>query len=184
MAQHKLSLEIPDTLTTCIIRVVDTSTYDENVPVDCPQLEITAPGFTEAILLTPGSDFAVNYTACDLGIQATNCGTTRNNLPDGVYVIKYSVSPNDIVYVEYNHLRTTEALNKINSILCCLDVPGCEPLAPMKEKLKEVQLLSVMLKAAKAKVEYCHNPKEGMAIYTYVLERLTKLACGCGCESC
>jgi len=69
-------------------------------------------------------------------------------------------------------------------LLCCLDVPNCEPVGPMKEKLREINLLSTMLKAAKAKVEYCHNPEEGMAIYTYVLAKLDKLSCGCGCGTC
>lgn len=184
MAQHKLSIEIPDVLTQCVFRVVDTSTYNDNVPIDCPKLEITAPGFTTAVALEPGIDFATNYTACDLKLQLSNCDTSRSDIPDGVYVVRYSVAPNDIVYVEYNHLRTTQALNYINNILCCLDVPNCEPQGPIKTKLQEVQLLTTMLKAAKAKVEYCHKPSEGMAIYTYVMTKLKKLACGCGCESC
>jgi hypothetical protein len=184
MAQHQLSLEIPDVLTTCVFRVIDTSTYNDYVPVDCPKLEITAPGFTVASVTESGTDFTLNLTACDLALQTTNCDSFRNVLQDGVYVVRYSVAPNDTVYVEYNHLRITDALNKINNILCCLDVPNCEPLPPMKEKLREVQLLSTMLQAAKARVEYCHNPSQGMDIYKYVMTRLTKLACGCGCETC
>lgn len=185
MAQHQLALEIPDTLNTCLLRIVDMSTYNQNVPVECPKLQITAPGFTTAAEITDmGTEFAVNLTACDLGLQLTNCASTSNSLPDGVYVVRYSIAPNEIVYVEYNHLRTTQALNKINSLLCCLDVPNCEPQEPLKKKLQEIQLLSTMLKAAKAKVEYCHNPSQGMAIYTYVVGRLTKLSCGCGCETC
>jgi hypothetical protein len=185
MAQHALSLEFPDTLNNCLLRIVDMSTYNQNVPVECPKLQITAPGFTTAAEITDmGTEFAVNLTACDLDLQLTNCESYRNDLPDGVYVIRYSVAPNDVVYVEYNHLRVSQALNKINNLLCCLDVPNCEPVGPIKEKLREINLLSTMLKAAKAKVEYCHNPEEGMAIYTYVLAKLDKLSCSCGCGTC
>lgn len=184
MAQHKLSIEIPDVLTDCIFRVIDTSTYNDYVPVECPKLEITAPGFTTAVELNSGTDFSVNYTACDLELQLTNCDSFRNAIPDGVYVVRYSVAPNDTVYVEYNHLRITQALNKINNLLCCLDVPNCEPNVPMTNKLREVQLLWTMLQAAKSKVEYCHSPSQGMDIYKYVMTKLTKLACGCGCETC
>ena len=185
MAQHALSLEFPDTLNNCLLRIVDMSTYNQNVPVECPKLQITAPGFTTTAEITDmGTEFAVNLTACDLDLQLTNCESYRNDLPDGVYVIRYSVAPNDVVYVEYNHLRVSQALNKINNLLCCLDVPNCEPVGPMKEKLREINLLSTMLKAAKAKVEYCHNPEEGMAIYTYVLAKLDKLSCSCGCGTC
>ena len=185
MAQHALSLEFPDTLNNCLLRIVDMSTYNQNVPVECPKLQITAPGFTTAAEITDmGTEFAVNLTACDLDLQLTNCESYRNDLPDGIYVIRYSVAPNDVVYVEYNHLRVSQALNKINNLLCCLDVPNCEPVGPMKEKLREINLLSTMLKAAKAKVEYCHTPEEGMAIYTYVLAKLDKLSCSCGCGTC
>lgn len=185
MAQHQLALEIPDTLNTCLLRIVDMSTYNDLVPVECPTLQITAPGFTTAAEITSmGTDFAVNLTACDLGLQLTNCDTFRNAIPDGVYVIRYSVAPNEVVYVEYNHLRISQALTQINDLLCCLDVPNCQPVGPIQQKLQEVTFLSTMLKAAKAKVEYCHNPKEGMAIYTYVIGQLKKLACGCGCGTC
>ena len=61
MAQHALSLEIPDVLTNCIFRVIDTSTYNENVPLDCPKLQITAPGFTTAIELQPGTEWPVDF---------------------------------------------------------------------------------------------------------------------------
>jgi hypothetical protein len=86
--------------------------------------------------------------------------------------------------VEYNHLRISQALVKIQELLCCLDLPLSEPQGPIKDKLREIQMLSVMLKAAKAKVEYCHNPSQGMDMYKYVMKRLTKLSCGCGCETC
>ena len=185
MAQHQLALEIPDTLNSCLLRVIDMSTYNENVPLECLTLSITAPGFTNfADITNLDPNFAVNISACGLELQTTNCESTTNSIPDGVYAIRYSVAPNEIVYVEYNHLRITMALNKINSLLCCLDVPNCEPQEPLRKKLQEIQLLSTMLKAAKAKVEYCHSPSQGMAIYTYVVSRLTKLSCGCGCESC
>jgi hypothetical protein len=185
MAKHQLALDIPDTLNTCILRVVDMSIYDSSIIPECLTLNITVPGFTESFVIVPESiDFAKNITACDLTIQTSNCETTRNSIPDGVYVIKYSIAPNDIVYVEYNHLRITQALNKINNLLCCLDLPVSEPQGLIKDKLKEIQLLSIMLKAAKSKVEYCHNPAQGMDMYNYVIKRLTKLSCGCGCETC
>lgn len=185
MEKHQLALDIPDTLNSCIFRVVDVSVYSDIVPVECGTLQITPPGFTtvyEVTTLNP--DFTANLTACDLGLQTANCGNTYNDFSDGVYIVKWSVSPNSLVYVEYNHLRITAALNKINDLLCCLDTPACEPDKKMREKLQQIQLLSVMLKAAKAKVEYCHTPKAGMDMYNFVLNKLNKLSCGCGCGNC
>jgi len=185
MEKHQLALDIPDTLTKCIFRVVDASIYGDMAPVDCTKIEITPPGFTTTYSIENlETGFLENISACDLGLQTANCGNTYNEFPDGIYIVKYSVNPNEIVNVEYNHLRTTIALNKINDLLCCLDIQDCDPQAPLKEKLKEVQLLTTMLKAAKAKVEYCHTPNLGMDIYNYVIKRLDRLACSCGCDSC
>jgi hypothetical protein len=178
MAKHTLSLEVPDTLNDCILRVVDTSLYADKVLVECPYLDILAPGFTCAVRLDVEPGFCnLNLTACDLGLQTEDCGIRFDTLPDGVYVIKYSVAPNEYVYAEYNHLRITKALNKLNEILCALDVANCDPLPEIKEKLKELRLIEMLLKAAKAKVEYCHTPKHGMDLYEYAMKRLDKMAC-------
>lgn len=180
MGQHVLSLEAPDTMNDCILRVVDTTVYDTNLQVDCPILEITLPGFASSVQL--GSDviapgFILNLTACDLEIQTANCGTSFNSLQDGIYIIKYSVSPNDQVYVEYNHLRITSALNTYQKVMCDIDVAGCEPNSETAKKLDQLRKIKSYLEAAKAKVEVCHEPKKGMEIYNYAVKLLSKFEC-------
>ena len=165
MAKHSLSLEAPNVLNTCILRVIDTSVYSPLVPTECPLLEVTAPGFWQAARITtllPG--FTVNLTACDLGIQTTNCDNYLNNLSDGIYIIKRSLSPSDQVFVEYNHLRITAALNLYSKILCCLDLANCDPDNETTERIKEAQFCRTLLDVAKARVEFCHEPKHGMDI--------------------
>lgn len=182
MAKHVLGLEVPTVLNSCILRVIDTSIYDSSIPLECPKLEITPPGFWQPSIienLTPG--FTANITACQLGIQTTNCSNTLNSLSDGVYIIRYSVSPNDIVFVEYNHLRITIALQKYSNLLCCIDVRGYEPTKEIADHIRELGFIRTLLDAAKAKVEVCHEPKHGMDIYLYALKRLNKLSCLCGC---
>jgi hypothetical protein len=183
MAKQRLSLEVPDILNKCIIRVVDTSIYDPIFPVECPKLEITPPGFWQPSVFTdldPG--FTLNATACDLGIQSTNCATTMNDLVDGIYIIRWSVSPNDIVFVEYNHLRITTILTKYQKLLCCLDIANCDPPVEVQKRIQELGFIRTLIDAAKAKVEFCHNPKQGMAIYNYACTRLERLACLCNCN--
>lgn len=183
MAKQQLSLEVPDILNQCIIRVIDTSIYDPLFPIECPKLEITPPGFwqpSEFTSLTPG--FTLNATACDLGIQNSNCGNTFNDLSDGIYIIRWSVSPNNIVFVEYNHLRVTNLLNKYEKVLCCLDISNCDPPIEVQKKIIEAGFIKTLIDTAKAKVEFCHKPKEGMTIYQYACTRLERLACSCNCS--
>lgn len=160
------------------MKIYDTSQYNTMSPVTCPRLEIQVPGFTQAVEIpNPQPGFMYNLTACDLKIQTTQCGTQFFDLPDGIYVLKYSVSPNEFVSVEYNHLRITKALNIIQAIYCDLDVSACVPDDKTAAKLRELLLLQAQLEAAKAKVEYCRQPKAGMEIYTYTLRLLDKLRC-------
>lgn len=180
MANHILSLEVPDTLNGCILRIADTSIYSPLMPVTCQLLEVTVPGFNipvqfTAPVIVPG--FNLNLTACDLQIQTTNCGTIFNDLPDGIYIIKYSVSPNDIIYVEYNHLRITKALKRYQSILCDLDIADCDPPEIVKAKMRQLSLIRMYLDAAKAKVEFCHEPVKGMELYRYAVKLLGKIEC-------
>lgn len=186
MAQHVLSLEAPDTLNKCILRIVDTSIYNSQSAPKCPLLQITLPGFNVPVQfdesqIAPG--FNLILTACDLEIQNDQCGTVYNDLPDGIYIIRYSVSPNDIVYVEYNHLRITCALYKIQQIYCDLDLGTCDPPDKVKQKLEQVQMIQQYLMAAKAEVEFCHHPDKGMQLYNYALKLLNKITCS-SCKTC
>ena len=178
MAKHTLSLEMPDTLNECIMPVMDTSLYATKPPIECPYLDILAPGFTCAVRLDVNPGFCLmNLTACDLELQTKDCGVVFDVIPDGVYVIKYSIAPNEYVYAEYNHLRVTSLMLKFNEVLCGLDLAICDPLPEVKEKLKELRLIEMLIKAAKAKVEFCHTPGQGMDLYEYAKKRLDKLAC-------
>lgn len=183
MAQHVLSLEAPDTMNKCILRIVDTSVYNQDIPAKCPVLWVTVPGFQYSVQFTDSTDvvvtpgFILNLTACDLEIQSSNCGTVYNDLPDGIYSIKYAVSPVEHVYVEYNHLRMTKALTKYQAILCDLDIAACDPPTSVKDKLNQLRLIRMYLDAAKAQVEYCHQAKKGMELYNYAMKQLDKLSC-------
>jgi hypothetical protein len=183
MANHVLSLEAPDTMNKCILRVVDTSVYNPMIPVKCPLLQVTVPGFNMPVnfdetQIQPG--FMLNLTACDLQLQTTQCGEVFWDLPDGIYILKYSVSPNEIVYVEYNHLRITNALWMVQEVLCSLDLGTCDPPTSVKDKLVQITLIQRYLDAAKAAVEFCHEPKKGMELYNYAIKLLRKM----GCKSC
>jgi len=180
MAQHVLSLEAPDTMNPCQLWLADTSVYNPDVEVQCPILEITLPGFSIPVQF--GEDdidlgFNRQFTACDLEVQIDNCGTTFSNLPDGIYILKWSVSPNDLIYVEYNHLRITQALIRYSSILCELDLGACEPDSEQAKKLTALRQIRMFLDAAKAKVEICHEPAKGMELFKYALKLLNKFEC-------
>jgi hypothetical protein len=176
MIRHTLSLEIPDVKNPMILRLVDTSQYGEGLPVDCGTLQITLPGHMTAVVLDVTPGFIGNITGSDLGL-----GNTA--LPDGVYTIRYSVSPNDKVWVEYDHLRTTGVLTRYYEQLCRLALENCEAPADVKQRGLDLQHIKLYLDAAKAKVEYCHQVHHGMELVAYA-EKLLKRYSTTYCLNC
>jgi len=180
-SKHQLSLELPDTNNIKVLRLFDTSLYAEDLAIDCGTLRITSPGFNLPVAIEILKGFNIVLNACSLGLQRTNCQDASQPIPDGVYVINYSVAPNTSVFVEYNHLRTTQTTNKYFNLLCDLEMSGCEPGADVKEKLEELRLIKSFIDAAKAKVEYCHEPQAGIELLIYAQKRLNKYATECAC---
>jgi hypothetical protein len=183
MANHVLSLEVPTVMNSCILKIFDTSVYAIPLSVTCPTLNITVPGFgysnqiEGAVMTNFVNTGHITLTACDLQLQTVNCGTKYVDIPDGIYIIKYSGSPNDQVYVEYNHMRVTQAMNKYYKVLCEVDVAACDPPFKVKQRLEELRLIKMYLEAAKSKVEFCHEPQKGMSLYNYALKLLNKMTC-------
>lgn len=177
MNSHKLHIEVIETSSVEVFKVIDFSLYDSILPVNCPQFLIKPPGvdFTEEITVTP--NFNKTLTACDLGIQKKNCEYKYEELPDGIYAIRYSVSPNAQVYVEYNHLRMTQAKNELAKIYCDLDLNICLGNREKEETIKKIQEIELYLSAAKSAIEACHETNKGLKMYERALTLLDKLTC-------
>jgi len=178
-SKHQLSLELPDTNNIKVLRIFDTSLYADGMPVTCGTLQITSPGFNLPNVIEALPNFNLVLNACSLGLQRTGCGEVSQTIPDGIYVINYSVSPNTNVYVEYNHLRTTQTMNRYYNLLANLEMSGCEPSADIKAQLSELRLIKSFIDAAKAKVEYAHSPEDGMGLFNYAKKRLDRLTSEC-----
>jgi hypothetical protein len=180
-AKHILSLELPCVANCDIFSVKDTSQYAEEVPIECPQLLILPPGFSNPYIVDVQPQFNLNLTACALGLQTYGCGENTAPYPDGVYVIKYRVQPHDKVYVEYNHLRTNTIMAAYYRKLCDLDIQACEPSSDRKKIIAEMHYIKTMIDAAKAKVEYAGSPEAGWELYKYAESKLKKITCDISC---
>lgn len=178
-SKHQLSLEVPDTNNCSVFRVFDTSIYSDLLDITCGTLQITSPGFNEPVSIEVMPHFNLILNGCTLGIQTSGCGSYSQRIPDGIYTIKYSVSPNSQVYVEYNYLRVCQTLNKYFNELCQLEMAACDPQPDVKADLEELRLIKSFIDAAKVKVEVCNNPQEGMELLIYAQRRLQKYAGDC-----
>jgi len=183
MGKHILSLDIPITRNATILPIKDTSLYEPGLGVNCERLEIVSPGYTCSPKLEISKGFATNFTACDLGLQNQKCDTEKWLIPDGIYHIRYSVSPNDQVFVEYYHLRTINTLNLYYDCMGNLDLCGDNVPQKSIQKLEQLRILKLYLDNAKTKVEDYHELAEGIEMFQMVVKKLRKI-CGPNCGCC
>ena len=186
--RHNLALEIPHIGCENAIRIMDTSVYGHNMVISCPRLDVTLPGFNSPVYITQidGEDlqpyFTVNLSAVELDLQPeSNTGLLQ--LPDGLYTIRYSVSPNDKVYVEKYHLRTTSIDNQYYTELCKLQLEPCEPGAELKQKINDLRYIRMYIDAAIAKAEYCNSPNQATDMLNFASRLLNKFYNG-ECITC
>jgi len=183
MNKHILSLDIPDTASPYTLRICDSSTYSTILAVDCPLLEITLPGFSTPAYVEPDNHvFNLNLNGEDIGLPVPGNGDPVA-IPDGVYKVKYSVSPKDKVFVEYYHLRVTELLNSYYKVLCQVRLGDNEMSEEFHTNLHKLREIKLYIDAAKANVEYCHAPQKGMDMYEYAKKLLTNFYSSC-CTTC
>jgi hypothetical protein len=176
-AKHILSLEVLPVSNTEVFSIKDTSTYAKNLKIDCPELLITVPGFNQPALIKVTENFDLTINACALNVQTTNCNSSRVMIPDGLYIIRYQVSPHDKAYVEYNHLRVTNLMKQYYDKLCQLDITPCVPTADRKRLLSDLNDIRMYIDAAVAKVEYAANPQAGLELFNFAKRLLSKITC-------
>ena len=176
-AKHILSLEVLSVSNPEVFSIKDTSTYAKNLKVDCPELLISTPGFNTPSLIKVTEGFDLSINACSLNIQTTNCSNARVMIPDGIYIIRYQVSPHDKVYVEYNHLRITNIMKQYYDKLCQLDITPCVPNSDRKRLIDQLNDIRLYIDAAVAKVEYAASPEAGLELFNFAKSTLDKITC-------
>ena len=206
MAKHQLSLNIVDGCNPTNFTIIDTSNYT-TAPISCPTLSITIPGvggpiyFSQGTIPDPNANPNDEYyllptnpspytgtpkfvvTVDNIFLHIQNSGETLSSLPDGLWTIGYCVAPCDKLGVQYYYLRTTAALNQYASLLCKLRLSNCLPSEETLRMIDQLHIIKMYLDSAKAKVESCHAPEEGQALYEYALKLMANWERTC-CSTC
>ena len=175
--KHELLLNFPVSYNDKVFRIEDISIYSGDLATQCGKLQIMSPGFNTPVEIDVDIDFSLVLTACDLEQQTESCDTENVALNDGLYVIKYSVAPNDLVYVQYNILRTVDAMNTYFGLLGDIEQSACELNETTMNHLKELRKIKYYLDAAKIKVEWCNEPVKGLEMFKYGVNKLENFSC-------
>lgn len=179
----ELYLEFPDTGNVKTFRVTDGSNYNHKIKVECPILEITPPGYSSAVSFNVVQGFSTVLNSSNLNISKVKAYSKLQPLPDGVYKIKYSIKPNESLWIEYNYLRINKFVKDYNTELCALKLQACEPDNEVKLQLKKLREIDTYIKAAKIEVEDCGNIIRGLELYEYATKLLNKFQSS-NCVTC
>ena len=111
--------------------------------------------------------------------MVTGCDQSCPILQDGIYHIRFSVSPNTAVYVEYNLMRITCTMNKWYKALCWINSLPCDPQNDVLVLLREMQLVHEQILTAKHLVEDLRDYENGMDMLKFARKKLDNLSRGC-----
>lgn len=133
MADLKLDILVINTFNTLTLGIADISTYPTDPPaVNSPSIEITMPGFLPVVLPFTVNDFNVfNSTTLEL----TPVGSPLIPLPDGVYYLKYTVTPAYTNYVEKSIMRVDQIQEKFDNAFMKLDMMECDSAIKTQAKV-------------------------------------------------
>lgn len=172
-------LEIQEIPASCkVLKLIDTSTYNPELDVENAILEVTPPGFSCPVVFTVAQDFSITLNSSTLKIAPAVTQEDLIELPDGIYHYKYSIKPNDKLFVEYSSLRECQLLQKYNHKIC--------ELFGLREKVtrrqfevarRELIWIKELMDAAKYKVEECREEDNGIELYNEATRLLDTRRC-------
>lgn len=166
-----------DLLNPKVMTVRDISYYDPDSEVTGGLLEISYPGSDVIIEIDEPTGFFQIINSNVLGITSS-CGS-RNlaDLPDGLWVLKYSIDEDH--YVEYKFLRNTLQLITYNNAYCSLDIRKCEE-RHYKQRLDQLRDIYNLIRAAEYFAECCRYT-DSIKVYNTVEQLLADFTSDCGC---
>jgi hypothetical protein len=122
MADFILDIIVVPTYDARLLSIKDISTY--NLTPSAPSIEITLPGGFGTVNLPFNINTTNVFNSTSLGI--TGATDPIVPLPDGVYFLRYTVSPAFTYFVEKSIMRVDQLQEKFDNAFMRLDMMECD----------------------------------------------------------
>lgn len=172
---HTLDIHVYDNLNQRAFRITDNSSYDELLKVSNLLLEVYTPSSDKPSVhkVSKGFSIVLNSNLLQLNSTKTN---PPPNLPDGIYPIRISTSPNNKVYAEYYYFRNIKQQNKyLDSLTKLLTDRNKYIPKEFEKKKKELLWIKELIDGAKYLCEDLIDTKAANEVYGEVDNMLNKL---------
>lgn len=153
MAEPKLNLLFPETHDAKSLLIADISTYPSSFSIVNPTIEITPPGFNVVTLSFTAQGFTV-YDSMSLEITCSDLDCDKIDLPDGIYYVKYSISPAYRYFVNKSFLRVNKLQEKFDKVYLKLDFMQCDQ-AIKEEDMEVLNTIETYIQGAIAAANNC-----------------------------
>lgn len=163
----QLSLDVLDTKSLKTFRVADSSWYNKKIKIECATLEITPPGVADAVIFNVTKNFSTVFNSSNLKLKRARVYSDLQPLPDGIYKIKYSIRPNEDLWVEYDYMRNDSLLHSYYEEMCKIKLQACPATKEQTKVLKDLNEIKTYIDQSKIEVEFCGNRKRGVELYDY-----------------
>tara|TARA_R110000822_G_scaffold57838_1_gene145026 strand:+ start:162 stop:725 length:564 start_codon:yes stop_codon:yes gene_type:complete len=177
MADLKLDIIVVPTYNTLNLAIMDASVYPDDPPiVSNATIDIDVPGFGLVSLPFVVGELNI-FTSSNLGISAI--GVTEP-LPDGIYHLKYSITPNTVNYVDKTIIRVDKLQEKFDEAFMKLDMMECDRAIATQSKV-ELTSIYFFIQGAIAAANNCAEVQSNK-LYVQadrMLNNFIRNNCGC-----
>jgi len=151
MADLKLDILVIPLYDKLVLGIADASTYPASPAVSSPTIEITIPGFDKVVLPFNKDDFNV-FNSTSLGLTAVEDPLLP--LPDGVYTLRYSVTPAYKNFVQKTIMRVEQLQERFDEAFMKLDMMQCDMAIKTQQKV-ELNSIYFFIQGAIAAANNC-----------------------------
>ncbi len=175
----QLDFYIEEILNPKVLIIRDASFYNPDIVPTGAQLTVQYPGSDRYVTIPVSTNFTYTINSNTLGITSVLTSEGLVELPDGLWTIRYSICPNDELFVEYTFLRNTKQLIKYYNLFCSLEIQKCNKKEYEKE-LEKLRLIKQKIDAAKYLAD-CEKFTQSLELYDAVCILLNELTSTCKC---
>jgi hypothetical protein len=147
----------------------DKSFYNPDLEIKSPLIQVTTPGMSIPININFEANKSVSLNSYHLKLSKQN---NLLDLPDGIYTIKYSICPVDVLFTEFYHYRITKLEHKYFKLLC-QSLSDCDKCNKELEQLKDIRIKMVALEDA----AHCLDINLANEIYNWIDNKLKTIKC-------
>lgn len=182
MTNTELSLDVSNSHNEKVIRLYDTSFYYKDEPIDNYLIEILPVNKTLWLTFNVTKGFSLVLNSSNLRYKKTNDNEGLIPLPDGIYEIKQSHTPNSQTVSHTYYFRTTVFMNKLESEKNKLFTNVCS-LSRNEYNFNRDRLrdLEEYLYAAKWIIEECNDKVKGKDMFEFSKKLLENYTNECKC---